>query len=687
MSRIRSLLGLLVAIGVVVLAGCKADSTAIATANAPPIYFNGDTTHGTGKSGTKIFISPLQTSCVPGQTRNFAVLVVSTDGDNRFTIVSSNTKVATITQTSTGGVATCVSPGTDTITARSVGDTSAKIPAMLVVNKPASDSTITLTSPPEITIRQLGSTGVCANEIAAIKVVTMVDSQVVKLPVKFTTLDPSLTLVSDTGLVTGPKAGTALVKAEIIGNPNKFVLITVHVILCSVTPPPPSGVTISVSPTAITLQVGTGCTSADFQLQVTVSPTKPVTWTSSNTAFATVSPSGGLVSPKNPGTAIITVSAVGDDGKTYTATSTVTVVSCTPPPSGASISVNPTAIALVYGTGCTSANAPITPTVSPLGTVITWTSSNTAVATAPGGIVIVHGVGTAVITGSVTGPDGVTHSATTTVTVTACTAPTQKPTFVIDPINQVFHYGPGCVAQSYNLGFHLLNSDGSTVAQPPAKFSIAPPGVATVNSTGLLTTVAPGDAIATGKWLSDTTVAGSIAVHVDNQTCVSNSPQITVNPPGGTCSVGQTIPLTITEVPYVAGGTWSNSNSSVGSVTMSDSAHAVFHCLAVGVDTASFKAGTTTSKTIFTVNTAVTPTISITGPTTFLVGATPLFAAVVNNSNDQAVKFTSTNTFVFVVDAQTGVATGKNAGVANLCVTMVNNPAVKSCQSETVSKP
>ena len=70
--------------------------------------------------------------------------------------------------------------------------------------------------------------------------------------------------------------------------------------------------------------------------------------------------------------------------------------------------------ASITGTGTTS----ITPTVKPTGTTVTWTSSNTSVATVSDGTVTGVSAGTAVITASVT-VNGVTASDSCTVTVSA----------------------------------------------------------------------------------------------------------------------------------------------------------------------------------------------------------------------------------------------------------------------------
>lgn len=80
---------------------------------------------------------------------------------------------------------------------------------------------------------------------------------------------------------------------------------------------------------------------------------------------------------------------------------------------GGSVSLNKH-IETITGTGTKT----LTATVKPTGTTVTWTSSNTSVATVSGGTVTGVSAGTAVITASVT-VNGVTASDSCTVTVSA----------------------------------------------------------------------------------------------------------------------------------------------------------------------------------------------------------------------------------------------------------------------------
>lgn len=145
---------------------------------------------------------------------------------------------------------------------------------------------------------------------------------------------------------------------------------------------------VSVSPATVT--VGLGSTQ---QLNATIAPANAtnqnVTWTSSNTAIATVNASG-LVTAVAAGTATITVKTV--DGN-KTATSAITVAAI--PVSSAAVS--PTSASLYAGN-----TQQLTVTISPANATnknVTWSSSNSAVATVnSSGLVTAVSAGTVTIT-------------------------------------------------------------------------------------------------------------------------------------------------------------------------------------------------------------------------------------------------------------------------------------------------
>ncbi|MBE8725042.1 Ig-like domain-containing protein [Flavobacterium hungaricum] len=161
---------------------------------------------------------------------------------------------------------------------------------------------------------------------------------------------------------------------------------------------------VLVSPTTAT--VGLGSTQ---QLNSTIAPANAtnqnVTWTSSNTAVATVN-SSGLVTAVTAGTTTITVKTV-DGNKTATSTIMVAAIPV------ASVSVSPTTASLYAGN-----TQQLSVTIAPANATnknVTWSSNNTAVATVnSAGLVTAVSAGTATITA--TTQDG-NKTASTTITV------------------------------------------------------------------------------------------------------------------------------------------------------------------------------------------------------------------------------------------------------------------------------
>jgi len=145
---------------------------------------------------------------------------------------------------------------------------------------------------------------------------------------------------------------------------------------------------VSLSPSTFTVGV-----ASTYQLTATVSPTNAtrpyVTFSSSNTAVATVNGSG-LVTSVAAGTATITVTTV-DGGFTATSSGTVSTVS------PISVTVSPSTINITI-TKSTQLTATVLPT-SASNKAVTWSSSNTAVATVnSSGLVLGVANGTATIT-------------------------------------------------------------------------------------------------------------------------------------------------------------------------------------------------------------------------------------------------------------------------------------------------
>ncbi|MFA5660387.1 MAG: Ig-like domain-containing protein [Bacilli bacterium] len=206
--------------------------------------------------------------------------------------------------------------------------------------------------------------------------------------VTWTSSNPSVASVSNTGNVTGLSAGTTTITATSTKDNTKKGSATITVINDVV-----AVESVSVSPSV----AGISLSSAVHQLQLneTVLPSnatsKSVTWTSSAPNVATVS-STGLVTGLSVGTTTITATSTVDHTKKGSATITVSM-----DPVGVSgVTLSDTHVTLAKGETQT-----LTATVLPEtaeNKAVTWMTSDAGVATVNDGVVTAINSGNAIIT-------------------------------------------------------------------------------------------------------------------------------------------------------------------------------------------------------------------------------------------------------------------------------------------------
>lgn len=231
---------------------------------------------------------------------------------------------------------------------------------------------------------------------------TVLPSNATDKSVSWSSSNTGVATVDNNGKVTAAAAGSAVITVTTTDG-GKTATCTV-----TVTNPAIPVQSVSLDKTTLNLNVGENST-----LVATVLPAnadnKAVTWSSSNTAIATVDASG-KVTAVAAGSAVITVTTT-DGGKTATCTVTVT----NPAVPVQSVSLNKTELSLNVGESAT-----LTATVLPENAdnkAVTWSSSDAAVATVDSnGKVSAVAAGSAVITVKTT--DG-EKTATCTVTVIA----------------------------------------------------------------------------------------------------------------------------------------------------------------------------------------------------------------------------------------------------------------------------
>src|SRR5205807_1505175 len=300
--------------------------------------------------------------------------------------------------------------------------------------------------------------------------------------------------------------------------------------------------TVDVTPPSASVQAGQ-------TVQLTATPKdangaplsgRTATWSSSNTAVATVS-NGGLVSGVTPGSATITATSEGKSG-----TSSVTVTNVPV----ASVDVTPPSASVQAGQTVQLTATPRDAGGNPLsGRTVTWSSSNTAVATVSnGGLVSGITPGSATITATSEGKSGNWKSAVNAVPVASVD---------VTPATASVQAG-----QTVQLTATPKDASGAPLSGRTVTWSSSNTTVATVSNSGLVSGVTPGTATITA---TSEGKSGTSSVTVTNVPVAT----VEVTPPSASVQAGQTVQLTAT--PRDANGaplsgrtvTWSSSNTAV----------------------------------------------------------------------------------------------------------------------------
>src|SRR5207253_1403744 len=262
---------------------------------------------------------------------------------------SSNAAVATV---SSSGLVSGVTPGSVTITATSEGK--------------SGTSTITVTPVPVASVEVTPATASVQAGQTVQLTATPKDAGGAPLSgrtVTWSSSTPAVATVSSSGLVSGVTPGSATITATSEGKSGTSSVTVTNVPVATVEVTPPSA---SVQAGQTVQLTGTPRDAGGNPLSG-----RTVTWSSSNTAVATVSNSG-LVSGVTPGSATITATSEGKSG-----TSAITV---TPVPV-ASVDVTPPSASVQAGQTVQLTATPRDAGGDPLsGRTVTWSSSNTAVA-------------------------------------------------------------------------------------------------------------------------------------------------------------------------------------------------------------------------------------------------------------------------------------------------------------------
>lgn len=339
----------------------------------------------------EIRLSADKTTLKVGGTAKVTANVLPENASNKgVTFTSSHSTVATV---DANGNVQAASAGTTTITATAADGKGAYGTITIKVEDMATGVTLSPTSK-ELKVNETA-------QLAA-SVLPATANQ----GIKFTSSDETVATVSETGLVTARKEGTAVITATAADGSEKSASCTIKVGATAVDVPV-TGITLDQP--EITIEV----LKDAKQLKATVEPAnatnKDVVFSSSNTNVAVVS-NTGLVTAINNGTATITVTS-----KENPSIMAKCLVKVGAPVLVTDVTVQPTELNLK-----TDGTYQLSVSVLPSNADergVTFESSNTAVATvSASGLITAKGPGTATIT--VTAKDSSGKKATCTVTVT-----------------------------------------------------------------------------------------------------------------------------------------------------------------------------------------------------------------------------------------------------------------------------
>ena len=455
----------------------------------------------------------------------------------------------------------------------------------------------------------------------------------------WSTEDPLVATVSQTGVVTGMAPGSTRVAASSKGT-SAIVAVAVASLPVAL---------VRVTPSTTTLRVGsTVALTADAQNSAGTPVTgRPVTWSSGTPSVATVS-AAGVVTGITRGVATISATI---DGATGSALVTIEAVPV------ARVRVSPDSGSMLVGqTLQLSATPEDSAGVSLAGRATSWATSAPAIATVSStGIVNALSPGIATITAISEGKSGTARITVSRVPVDAV---------VIAPSSATTTIG-----RTVQLTARALDSAGGELTGRALSWSSDQPGVATVSLTGLVTAVSQGRALVlaasegrVGSATIDVTpvpVASLVVAPASIALVVGSAQQLIATPMDaqGTALPGRVV-------------TWISGAPSIASVSPNGLV------TAIGVGTAPIIATCEGQQATVTLTTTLAPvaTVTVTPQTASLnPDSALLFSAAARDANGnllsgRTTSWSTSNSGVATVAAN-GLVTGVAVGSARISAT------------------
>ena len=479
-----------------------------------------------------------------------------------------------------------------------------------------------------------------------------------KTKITWTSSNPNIASVSTSGLVTGKAIGSTVITAETENGKKATCTVAVIKNITSLT----------VSASKTTLETGN-----TMQVTANIQPTdttEKITWSSKNTGVATVDPSTGVVTGKSNGTVEI-VAKSSTTGKTASVTIKVQTS-----PQG--ISLNKTSETLDMS-GTKTLQLSVTaynPTTSNVNTGITWSSSNSNIASvSTSGLVTAKTNGKATITATTT--NGKTASCSILVQTSPTSVTLNKTSETLD------------MSGTTTVQLTATINPGSANINTGKTWSSNNTGVATVNSsTGLVTAKANGTATITVRTGNGKTASCTVTVQTSPKGISLNRSNVSLDMNGT-----KTVQLSVSSYNPSSSNvsktiTWSSSNSNVASVSTSgvvtakSNGNATITAKTANGKTATCSILVQTSPASVSLN-RTSATLDMSGTTTLQLSATLNPSSTVNINTGKT--WSSNNQGVATVNTA-GLVTAKANGTATITV-RTGNGKTASCSIKVQTSP
>jgi uncharacterized protein YjdB/formylglycine-generating enzyme required for sulfatase activity len=549
---------------------------------------------------------------------------------NAATTVTWSSSVPTVASVNATGLVTGLAGGTTVITATSTVDPTKM--ASVTVNVPTVNG-VTIAGDPTRTL-SVGATTQLTATVTAVGGATST--------VTWSSSEPTVMSVSDTGLVTALMSGTATITATSTFDTTRTATITITV-------PGISSIIVN-GGTTRALQTGQSTQLTTTVTTIGEAPTT-VSWSTANANIATVT-AGGLVTATAAGVTTITATSTFDTTKSVAVSVTVTDAPPQPAVLGLTIDGAPTQSLNV------GASVQLAATVTVVGGAadsVTWSSSVPSVATVSSGTVTGVAGGTTIITATST------FDPTKTASVTINVPAVSSVTIAGDATRSLN------VDATTNLAATVTAVGGAATT---VTWSSSVPSVATVSS-GIVTGVAGGTTIITATSTFDPTKTASVTINVPAVSSVTIAGDATRS-----VNVGGTAQLTAT-VTAVGGAattvTWSSSAPLVASVGANGLVTAQAGGTTIITATSTFDSS---KKASVTINVPAVSSVTIAGDATrsVNVGGTAQLTATVNAVGGAATTVTWSSSDTSIATVNAGLVTAVAGGSTTITATSTFDP-------------